>query len=185
MPVLTVDIVDATGASVGSPSVTMSALAASGDCQTSTGTFGASSQKVRITNTTATAAWSLSIAATGGATANWSSGTATYDFNDGGGSPAGCADGGDADSLAGQMTVNASGGTITPQTTCSTTGLTLGSSSAFAQGTTDSITLLSASGSARVGCYWDLTGVSLSQKIPSLQAAGSYSLGMTLTIVAS
>lgn len=182
---LNVDIVDASGTSVGSPSLAMSNVASSSSCQDSTGIFGVSAQRIRLTNTTATSAWSLSMAATGGVTGNWSSGTATYDFNDSSGSPAGCSDGADADSLSGQLSVDPSVGTMTPQAGCSNTGVSLGSSSAFAQGTTDSITLASASGSAQVNCYWELTNVALSQKIPSFQPAGSYSIQMTLTAVAN
>ncbi|HEX6258439.1 MAG TPA: hypothetical protein VFZ48_03090 [Candidatus Saccharimonadales bacterium] len=182
---LGVDIVDAAGTTVASPSLAMSGTSSSGACQTSTGTLGVSAQKIRTTNTTATPGWSLSIAATGGVTANWSSGTATYDFNDATGSPAGCADGADADSLAGQLSINPSAGTVTPQAGCTNTGVSLGSSAAFAQGTTDSITIASASASAQTNCYWDITGLALSQQIPALQAAGSYSLNMTLTVVAN
>ncbi|MEK7152845.1 MAG: hypothetical protein AAB834_02780, partial [Patescibacteria group bacterium] len=182
---LNVDIVNSGGTPVTSPSLAMAGVAASGSCQTTTGTFGVSAERIRITNTTGTPGWSLSMAASAGATANWSSGTATYDFNDGSGSPAGCGDGADADSLAGQLSVDPSAGTLAAQAGCSTTGVSLGSSSAFVQGTTDNITLASASGSADTGCYWEVTDVGLSQKIPSLQDDGSYSLQMTLTVVAN
>ena len=182
---LSADIVDAGGATVASPSVSMSSLAASGTCQTATGTLGVSAQKVRASNTTATPGWSLSIAATAGTTGNWSSGTSSYDFNDGSGSPAGCGDGADADSIAGQLSADPSVSTITPQSGCTVTGLTKGSASAFNQGVTDNITLMSASASAGTNCYWDLTGVSLSQKVPDLQPTGTYSIPMTVTVVAN
>jgi hypothetical protein len=182
---LTSDIVDASGVTVASPSLSMSTVAAGNSCQTTTGTFGVSAQKIRVTNTTATPGWTLSIAATSGVSSNWSSGTASYDFNDSSGSQAGCSDGGDADSIAGQLSLNPSVGTITPQGGCSSTGVSKGSSSAFSQGVTDNITLLSASGSAQTNCYWDLTGVNLSQTIPSFEAPGTYSLNMTMTVVAN
>ena len=180
---LGVDVVDGSGVSVASPSLAMSGLVISNLCQTTTGTLGMSTQKIRLANTTGYSPWSLSIAASGGATANWSSGTATYDFNDANAS--GCSDGGDADSLAGQLSIDPTAATNAPQAGCTTTGVGLGSASTFSQGTTDSITLASASTSALPGCYWDLTGIALSQKIPSLQASGSYSLQLTLTSVAN
>lgn len=180
---LTVDIVDSGGNPVGSPSMAMSTVQTSFNCQTSTGTFGVSEERIRVSNTTASPAWTLTVAATSGSTATWSTGLLYYDFNDGGGS--GCTDGADADSYAGQMTQDPSGGTITPQGGCSTTGLSLGSSASFIEGTTDSITLLSASASANTNCYWDLTGISVSQKIPSEQSVGNYSINMTLTVTAS
>jgi hypothetical protein len=182
---LTSDIVDVAGASVPSPSLNMNAVAAGNSCQTTTGTFGVSAQKIRVTNTTATPGWTLGVAATGGTASNWSSGTANYDFNDGSGGTAGCGDGGDADSIAGQLSVNPSAGTITPQGGCTSTGVSKGSSSAFSQGAIDNITLMSASGSAQTNCYWDLTGVSLSQTIPSFQAPGTYSFNMTMTVAAN
>lgn len=182
---LSVDIVDASNATVVAPSLAMSSSPSSEACQTSTGTLGTSTQKIRVTNGTTTPGWSLSIAATAGATGNWSGGIPAYDFNDSAGSPAGCGDGADADSLAGQLSVNPSVGTVTPQAACSATGITKGTSSAFNQAVVDNITLLTASASTGTGCYWDFTGVSLSQKIPLLQAAGSYSIPMTITVVAN
>lgn len=180
---LTVDIVNSGGTPVGSPSLAMSAIQSSFAYQTPTGTFGVSEERIRITNTTASPAWTLTVAATDGNTATWSTGSAYYDFNDSGGS--GCTDGADTDGYAGQMTQDPSSGTITPEAGCSTTGLSLGSSTAFDEGTTDSITLLAASASADTNCYWDLTGISVSQKIPSEQGTGSYSINMTLTAAAS
>jgi len=40
---------------------------------------------------------------------------------------------------------------------------------------------MAATTGADIGCRWDLEGVSLSQRIPAGQQAGSYTLGMTLT----
>jgi hypothetical protein len=64
--------------------------------------------------------------------------------------------------------------------------VTKGSSNAFDQGTTDSITIVSgAAGSDDIG-DWKLTGVAISQKIPGEQpAASDYDINMTLSIVAS
>ncbi len=181
--VLNVDIVDSSGDSVANPSLTMSALSFSFTHQTSTGTLGTSSEKIRITNTTINPQWTLTIAPTEGSTAFWDGSAADYDFNDP--SP-NASDGPDADSLGGQMTIDPSGATITPQPGCSTTGLSLGSSTAFNEGSVDSITLISAGSSAATNCYWDLTNVDVSQTIPPEQAVSSdYTLNMTLTITAS
>ncbi|MBI3573367.1 MAG: hypothetical protein HY092_04165 [Candidatus Kerfeldbacteria bacterium] len=164
---LTVDIVDGTGASVSSPSASFPAQTFSFDNYTSTGTLGTSTQKIRVTNGTATPTWALTMAATSGNTALWTTGSVTYDFN--------------STAANGRLTVNPSGATITPQSGCTTTGLTLGSSTAFNQGVTDSITLLSAGSSAGTNCYWDLTSVSLIQNIPGTQTAGTYTISLTLT----
>jgi hypothetical protein len=183
---LSVDIVDSGGTTVANPGVTMNNAVVSSTCQAVTGTLGIANEKIRLNNTTATATWTVSIAATGGATANWANGGATYDYNDGAGATAGCADGADADAIAGQLTVNPSVGTITPQGGCNNTGVSLGSSSAFQQTGTvvSSITLYSASGSAGTNCYWDLTGVALSQRIPhTVTTTGSYVINMTITVV--
>ena len=113
----------------------------------------------------------MSIAAKNGPGTTWTTGTYTHPFDSTGG----------ADS--GRLTVNPSGGTITPMSGCNTTGLTLGSSNYFVNGTTDSITLLSAGGSAGILCYWDLTGVALTQRLPAEQEPGAYSLSMTVSVL--
>jgi hypothetical protein len=180
---LSVDIVDAGGVTVGSPSVSMSPASFSFTNQTATGTFGTSSQKVRVDNGTGTATWTLSIAADAGATAFWDGAAADYDFND---PTASAGDGGDADSLGGQMTIDPSSATITPEGGCTLTNISAGSSSAFNQGVTDSITLASAASGADTNCYWDITDIDISQTIPAEQPAGSdYDINMTLSIIAS
>jgi len=182
---LSVDIVDSGGTPVTSPSVGLTTLSSSFACQTPTGTLGASSEKIRVTNTTANGSWTLDMAATGGATDTWSDTTTDYDFNDGSGSPAGCGDGGDTDSLVGQLTVDPSVSTLTPEGGCTSTGISKGSSTAFLEGTTDSITLLTAT-SSDTSCYFDLIGIGLSQKVPSeVPASGStYTVPMTITVTA-
>lgn len=178
------DIVDSGGASIGSPSVTMNSLTSSGTCQTASGTLGGSSQRIRVQNTTGNAPWTLSIAPTGGANARWMASADSYDFNDANGS--GCTDGGDSDSFGGQLSLNPSAATLdTNKAGCGTSGVSRGSSSAFADGVVNSITLGSASGSAQIDCYWDFYGASISQKIPGNTLPGSYSLPMTVTTTAS
>ena len=179
---LSVDIVDAGGTTVGSPSAQMDSQTFSFSDQTSTGTFGTSSQKIRVDNGTGTATWTLSLAADIGATAIWDGTSADYDFND---PTASAADGGDTDSLGGQMTINPTTITITPEGGCTTTNVSGGSSSAFSEGVTDSITLASASSGADTDCYWDLTDISISQTIPAEQPADDYAIDMTLSIIAS
>jgi len=180
---LTVDIVDSGGGSVSSPVMVMSTGTTSLTYQTTTGTFGTASEKVRVSNTTANPQWTLSIAANGGSTDFWNSAGIDYDFND---PTASAGDGGDADSLGGQMIVDASVSTITPEGGCSTTGLTKGSSTGFSEGVTDSITIVTAGATADTSCYWDVTGVSISQTIPAEQlAASDYNIDMTVSVIAS
>lgn len=93
-------------------------------------------------------------------------------------------DGYDADSLGGQMTIDPSGGTITPQSGCSSTGLTKGSLDSFVQGVKDSLTLLSAGATANTDCYWDFTTIDILQSIPIHQATDTYTIDMTLTVTA-
>ena len=177
---LTVDIVDASGVSVSTPSINFSPLSFSFNYQTSNGVFGTSSQKIRIDNSTANSQWSLSIAASV-PTSYWQGSTSNYDFND---PTANAVDGDDADSYGGLMTINPSTGTITPKSGCTNTGLTLGSTGSFSQGVMDSITLLTSGSSAQTGCYWDLTGVGVSQTVPAEQNTDEYSLDMMLSIIA-
>ncbi len=184
---LSTDYVDSNGSSVTSPSVALTNAIFSLDCQTTTSTLGTNSQRIRVKNTTVTPGWSLSIAATAGSTALWSAGTPKYDFNDGSGSPAGCSAGLDSDAYAGQMTINPSSGTLAARAAalCNTTGITKGSQASFSEGVTNSITLMSASATAATGCYWELTNTAISQKIPSEQSLGSYTINLTMTVVAN
>jgi hypothetical protein len=166
---LGVDIVDSEGNPVATPSVNFSSRNFSWSAQQSTGTIGVSSQKIRVSNTSATATWTLSISATGGSSSLWNGATYSYDYN-------GLA-------TAGRLQVNASVSTITPQGGCSTTGISKGSATYFVQGTQDSINLVTAGGAAQTNCYWDITGIVLTQDIPASQQADNYSISMTLTAV--
>ncbi len=162
------DIVDANGNPVANPSVSMSSSPFSFDPQVATGTLGTPSQKVRITNATNMATWSLTIAATSGNAALWNSGSNTMDYNDPG--------------TAGRLTIDASVSTVTPTNSYTATGLAKGSLSSFNQGVTDSITLLTAGVTADKPGRWDVAGVSLTQSIPAYQAPGSYTINMSLTV---
>ena len=187
---LAIDIMDAGDSSVGSPSVTMSAASFDFNCQAagSTGTLGSASQVINAQNPDAAdSGWSLSMAPSA-TTDVWDSAGTDIDFNDASGS---CGDGGDADSLGGQLTVDPSGGTISDVTTdfCSTcsspgtTGLTAGSSTAYNEGTTDAVTLITAGSSSGDIGVWDMTGVSLSQSIPGAQpAASDYTLDLVFSV---
>jgi hypothetical protein len=173
-PTLSINVVNASGVTVPSPSVALSSTTTAYSCQTTAGTLGTSAQRLRITNTTANPSWTVSIAATSGGGAVWTNGSDTYAYNNASG--AGC--------TAGQLSVTGSGATISPQSGCSSTGLSL-SDGAFSNPSQNTLTLVSASGSSQVGCYWDITGAALSQFIPAEQPAGNYSLGLTITVVAN
>lgn len=184
---LAADTKDANRDTVVSPSFSMGATSLSFDCQTTSGTIGSDSQRIYVNNPdVADAGWTLTVAATSGATALWQNGGSTqnYDFNDT--STSGCTDGADADSRAGRMTIDASAGTLTADcSSCSSTNITKGSSANFDQGVTDSITILNAAaGSDDVG-RWYLTGVNVDQTVPAEQAADSYTVNLTVTVTAS
>jgi len=173
---LAVSIVDADGAAVGSPAVAFSELTFSFAAATTTATLGTASEKIRLTNPTATAAWSVTLAGSG-PTAVWTDGGSnTFDFND----EEWSTDGTDDDTKGGRLAVDPSTGTIAGVSGCATTNTSLGSSSAFVETTNNSITLFSST-TAATYCRFDLTGVSLSQAIPAGQAVASYTLGLTLT----
>lgn len=175
---LTTDILDASRNPVASPSVAMGAANFSFDCQTVTGTLGSSTQRLYVINPSATAtSWSLSIAATGGATAKWQNGGAThsYAYNDDTGS--GCTNG--------QLTIDPSVETVTPDcTSAGCTGATISKGSSTAMTGATGVTLMSGNSTANVWRGY-LTGIGLSQKIPGEQPADTYSLNMTLTVTGS
>ncbi len=186
--VLSVSIVDAANQPVVTPSVGFPNTTAATTCQSVGATLGTPAQKIRVNNDTTNTSWSLTLAATNGATSQWqhTSEAQSYDFNDSSGSPAGCNSGLDGDGKAGQLVVNPSvaGSTVTPKSGCQTTGITKGGQQGFVQNTVNAITLLSAASSAGTYCYWDFTGVGLSQTIPASQQRGTYTIDMTLTVVA-
>jgi hypothetical protein len=190
--VLSTDILDATRAAVASPTFAMSAKSFSFDCyaggSASTGTLGSNTQRLYVTNPSgANNGWTLSLAATGGATSTWSNGGATqkFDFNDPTGGTAGCSDGADADAFAGQMNIDPSVGTLTADCgSCGLTGVTKGSSTAFSQAVTDSITLINAASGSDDIWRGYLTGAAISQTIPAEQPADSYTVSLTLTATA-
>ncbi len=183
--ILSTDIVDSSGASIASPGIAFSGSQVGFSCQTSSGTFGISTEKIRVYNISNTSSWVLSIAAVSGISASWTSGGDSYDYNDSSGTPNGCDDGIDGDAVAGQLSFDFSGATITPQVGCSLTGITLGSNSAFLQGSVDSIVVAQASSSAQTNCYWDITGIMVQQTIPIGQIPGTYSLNTNLTVAAN
>lgn len=183
---LEVDITNSSYVTVGSPSVALGSTAFSFSCQTSTGVFGTSSQQVYIRNPDAADNGFVVSLAGSATTAVWDSAGPDFDFNDP--TTAGCTDGGDADSVGGQMTVDASGATLSAGAcaSCNTTNVTLGSSASFSEGVTNSITLVTAAaGSNDIG-DWYVRDIDISQKIPAEQAAANdYDINMTLSIVAS
>jgi len=188
---LSVDIKDASKVTVASPAVAMSAKSVSLDCQnggsSSSGTFGTNSERIYVTNAgAADNGWTLDIAATDGTTAYWKNvgDTLKFDFNDA--NTGGCGDGADADSLAGQMTIDASVGTVTADcVNCTNGNIAKGASASFAEASVDSINLLTAAlASDNIG-RWYLTGISVKQTIPAEQAAAAYSVNLTLTTTAS
>ena len=179
---LITDIVDSGGVSVSSPSISMSAKSFSFSYSSSTGTFGTSSEKVRVSNMTTNSPWTLSIAASSGSTSFWDGVSSDYDFND---ATVAAGDGGDSDSLGGQLSIDPSVGTVTPQSGCTNTGISTGSSSAFNEGSVDSITVTSAGGTAEYNCYWDITGNAVTQTIPGEQIPGSYSIEMMVSVIAN
>lgn len=180
-------IVTASGDDVTSPGVSMTPISFPLTCVESTGMLGAASQRVRITNTTSSATWTTSIAATDGPTALWrnSGNTQQYDFNESSGSPAGCTDGSDADAKAGTLRLEPATATISPKNGCTTASIQLGGNTSFDQSTANNITLATAAAGAGTGCYWDITGIVLKQMIPAGQESNTYMLELTITTVAS
>jgi hypothetical protein len=188
---LSTDVLNASRVSVASPSATLSAKTFNFDCQTggsaSTGTLGTTSEREYVMNPgAANNGWTLTMAATSGATALWTSGGNTFDFNDAGTS--GCTDTPttETDTKPGQLTVNPSAGTLTADcATCTVANISKGSSAAFVEGTTNSITLLNAALASDDNWRGYLYGSTLSQTIPAEQVAGAYTLSMTITVTAS
>lgn len=178
-PVFSVDIVDGSGSPVASPSVSMSNIVAGFSCQTTSGSLGISTQKIRVTNTTPANSngWTLTI---GASSSNWSDGNGhSYSYNDSTGSPAGCTNG--------QLSINPAAATIAPEASpeygCSNTGVSAYSSTTAFTASSQA-TLATAGSTSSHYCYWDITNLVLSQKIPPKQHSGTYSINLTITLTA-
>lgn len=182
---LGVDIVDSGGGSVSSPGVSFGGMNLLYTCEQSTATLGSTTQKIRVTNMTANGSWVLSIAPTAGPTGLWSNSgnTEHFDYNDSAGTPLGCDDGADSDAFGGKLRIEPSTSNVASQSGCSTNSITLGSDQDYSEGIVDSIPLITAAG-ANTECYWDVTGIPLKQMIPKEQTPESYTLGLTLTLIA-
>jgi len=185
---LIAEMLDASKVTVGSPAVTMSAQTFSFDClfggSASTGSFGTNTERIYVTNPDAAdGGWNLGLAATGGTTDTWNATGGDIDFNDPTGGDAGCADGADGDAFIGQLSVDpTTSGTITTDCgSCTATSVSKGSSSAYNEGTVDSIVLMT--GAAGSDDIWRgyLTGVDMSQTIPAETPADAFTLNLTIT----
>lgn len=174
--ILSIGIVDSSDSTVANPNVDFAPTITQAQAQTTLGTLGTNSQKIRITNNTLNPAWGVSVAATNGTTAKWSrsDNVESYSYNNQPG----------VGFRNGQLSVDPLTQTITPSSGCDVTGINAGSGSSFQFGSTDAITLTSATAAAAKNCYWDVQNISLSQVIPVSTAPGTYSINLTLTVMA-
>lgn len=163
---------DSTGAEVANPSVSFTSKAVSSLVQTSTGTLGTSGQRIYIDNPGgANNGWTVTLAATSGPSAKWTSGGNQYAYNA-------------ALPTGGQLSVNPSVGSLVNEVGA-LSGLTIGTLGTFVSGVTDSITIVTAgSGSDDISRVY-VTGITLSQTIPASTPAGTYTLDFTATATAS
>lgn len=165
---LSVDIVDGSNLSVASPSVAFGAVNFDFACQDGTATLATASQKLQVKNPV-NAGVKVDINAETPATDVWSDGgTNSYNYNDATG--AGCTNG--------QMTIGSDATFTQTAGAGSPTQTTPGG--AFTGAT--SVTLLNNTGTVAYNA--DVTGFTLTQKIPAEQAAATYSLPMVVTYVA-
>ena len=178
--VLSVDFVDGTNTVLANPTYDfVGSVVDTSVYQSTSSTFGTATKKIRVYNGLAINGWNLTLSPTDGATALWnkSDSSAKYDFNDSG---ANATDSGiDTDGYGGQLSSNPTTGAIA--SSCPLTGVALGSSGNFVEGTVNSVTLINATSAAAMYCNWDLTGVTLTQTIPKAQPSGTYTIGMTVT----
>ena len=179
---LDIRFADATNATLTNPTTVFSVAMTSKTASTKTAKLSNnSSQQLEVANSLSTTGWSVSLAATGGSTAKWTQagGTANYDFNN-------------SNANRGQLSVDlsssvftASGSTPLGQA-CTTAGLSYGVGGAFVAGTAsaNAITLATASSGSGLTCLFKLQNITLKQTIPAYQKPGTYTLPVTVTVVA-
>ena len=166
--ILSVDIVDASGASVVSPAVVMGAMDYNFEEQISSGVLGTSDQKIVVSNYTDVSTWSVSLAASGGAIDNWKNGPAdvTFPYN----------------GTEHYLSVDTSAVVANRGDGGSTAGIQFGPVQNFESGVIDSVTLFTST-SAQPQQSYVFTGVDLSQLVPPAQAPETYTLNMVLTVL--
>lgn len=186
---LSFSILDAEGDEVASPGVTMAGINFNNDEDlTAEGTLGTLTEMLVVTNPTANKGWTLAVAATDGATAVWerTGGGATFDYNDGASGDDNNDGVTDDDLVGGQLTIEPSGGIIEGTGSSTNTGITLGSDVAFKEGTVASVDIATAADlgetQAEAPGQWIIRDVGLSQIVPAGTPAGTYTLGLTLTL---
>ena len=179
---LDIRFADAADTTLTNPTTVFSAAMTSRTASTTTAKLSNnSSQQLEVANSLSTTGWSVSLAATGGPTAKWTQtgGAANYAFNS-------------TNVDQGQLSVDlsssaftASGSTPLGQA-CTTAGLSYGVGGAFVAGTAsaNAITLATASSSSGLTCLFKLQNISLKQTIPAYQKPGTYTLPVTVTVVA-
>ena len=179
---LDIRFADATDTTLTNPTTVFSAAMTGKTASTTTAKLSNnSSQQLEVANSLSTTGWSVSLAATGGSTAKWTQtgDAANYAFNS-------------TNTDQGQLSVDlsssaftASGSTPLGQA-CTTAGLPYGAGGAFVAGTAsaNAITLVTASSSSGLTCLFKLQDISLKQTIPAYQKPGTYTLPVTVTVVA-
>ena len=179
---LDIRFADATNATLTNPTTVFSAAMTGRTASTTTAKLSNnSSQQLEVANSLSTTGWSVSLAATGGPTAKWTQtvGAANYAFNS-------------TNADQGQLSVDLSSSAFTASGSmplgqaCTTAGLSYGAGGAFVAGTAsaNAITLATASSSSGLTCLFKLQNISLKQTIPAYQKPGTYTLPVTVTVVA-
>ena len=173
---------DATDATLTNPTTGFSAAMTSKTASTTTAKLSNnSSQQLEVANSLSTTGWSVSLAATGGSTAKWTQtgDTANYAFNS-------------TNTDQGQLSVDLSSSAFTASGSmplgqaCTTAGLSYGAGGAFVAGTAsaNAVTLATASSGSGLTCLFKLQNITLKQTIPAYQKPGTYTLPVTVTVVA-
>ena len=179
---LDIRFADAADTTLTNPTTVFSAAMTSRTASTTTAKLSNnSSQQLEVANSLSTTGWSVSLAATGGSTAKWTQtgDAANYAFNS-------------TNTDQGQLSVDLSSSAFTASGSmplgqaCTTAGLSYGAGGAFVAGTAsaNAITLATASSSSGLTCLFKLQDISLKQTIPAYQKPGTYTLPVTVTVVA-
>jgi len=198
--ILTVSIVDDVGDLVPAPEVPFVPVTTQFVDQATDGTLGimagdtdppfsvgtpSTTQQILLSNPTDTEAWTVTLAATDGPTAEWSDGTNSMDFNGLAANSEGrlSLSPQDAGVVIAKVNYDASNGQIdsVDSSAGAITGVTAGSDATFLEGTVNSITVFTADNSADDYASYVLREVPMSQNIPMQQEAGDYVLNMVLT----
>ena len=181
--VLSIDMVTDAGVTVGAPGVALGNITSSFIDTDSIGTLGVTDERIAVYNPRDNEVWISRIAATGGPGTNWSDGASyTMAFDSTAGAGNGTLEVDATAATVEQAVINPANGQFTGFGSAGAFVNANSSAQTFANGSLDNIMLFEATAGADDYAVFTLTGVTLTQNVPSAQEGADYTIDLTLEV---